>query len=238
MTALDICLCQEFQGHFCFRHICNLEQATARSRKLQRAGWILCPRGTASRLSQVHPSRYLHRQLQFLILSSLVPALSWVLVECTGQLPLEMTDTRHKDPFLSYWETLSFFNGEGTQKWRRERSDCVLHPQPSEKGEVLVPQSCPTLRPHALKPTRFPRLWDSPGKSMEWIAIPFSRGSSRPRSPALQAGSLPSEAAGKPTRSQIAVYFSTESPRMEGVRFHNSNSTSDGKSNLSSYVFL
>ena len=165
MTALDICLCQEFQGHFCFRHICNLEQSTARSRKLQRAGWILCPRGTASRLSQVHPSRYLHRQLQFLILSSLVPALSWVLVECTGQLPLEMTDTRHKDPFLSYWETLSFFNGEGTQKWRRERSDCVLHPQPSEKGEVLVPQSCPTLRPHALKPTRFPHLWDSPGKS-------------------------------------------------------------------------
>lgn len=147
----------KFQGHSCFRHICNLEQSTAKSRKLQRAGWILSLRRAARRLSQVHPPRYLHSQLQFLILSSLVPALSWVLVEGTGQLPLEMTDTRHKDPFLSYWETLSFFNGEETQKWRREGSDCVLHPQPNEKGEVLVAQLCSTLRPHALKPTRFPQ---------------------------------------------------------------------------------
>ena len=37
---------------------------------------------------------------------------------------------------------------------------------------------------------------------LEWVAIPFSRGSSRPRiksiSPALQADSLPSEPSGKP----------------------------------------
>ena len=38
---------------------------------------------------------------------------------------------------------------------------------------------------------------DFPGKEMEWVAIPFSRGSSQPRidaaSPALQAVSLPSD---------------------------------------------
>ena len=33
---------------------------------------------------------------------------------------------------------------------------------------------------------------------LDWIAIPFSRGSSQPRSPALQADSLPSEPPGKP----------------------------------------
>ena len=26
-------------------------------------------------------------------------------------------------------------------------------------------QSCPTLRPHGLQPTRLPRPWDSPGKN-------------------------------------------------------------------------
>ena len=53
--------------------------------------------------------------------------------------------------------------------------------------------------------------WSPPGFSvrgilqariLEWVAIPFSRGSSRPRmepgSSALQAGSLPSEPPGKP----------------------------------------
>ena len=32
---------------------------------------------------------------------------------------------------------------------------------------------------------------------LEWVAIPFSKGSSQPRSPALQADSLPSEPTGK-----------------------------------------
>ena len=40
-------------------------------------------------------------------------------------------------------------------------------------------------------------LWDSPGKNTEWVAIPFSRGSSWPRdepgSPALQVDALTSE---------------------------------------------
>ena len=33
------------------------------------------------------------------------------------------------------------------------------------KRESEVAQSCPTLRPHGLQPTRLLRPWDSPGKS-------------------------------------------------------------------------
>ena len=33
---------------------------------------------------------------------------------------------------------------------------------------------------------------------LEWVPVPFSRGSSQPRSPALQADSLPAEPPGKP----------------------------------------
>ena len=57
-------------------------------------------------------------------------------------------------------------------------------PGKSPKVKVLVTQLCLIL-------------YESPGSSvhgilqariLEWVAIPFSRGSSQPRSPALQAG--------------------------------------------------
>ena len=35
-------------------------------------------------------------------------------------------------------------------------------------------QSCPTLRPHRRQPTRLCRPWDSPGTTLEWVAISFS----------------------------------------------------------------
>jgi len=69
---------------------------------------------------------------------------------------------------------------------------------------VLVAESCLTL----CNPTDC-RL---PGSSVhgilqakrpEWVAIPFSRGSSQPRSPAFQADSLLSELPGKPLLSTI-----------------------------------
>ena len=34
------------------------------------------------------------------------------------------------------------------------------------KRESEVAQSCPTLRPHGLQPTRLLRPWDFPGKSI------------------------------------------------------------------------
>ena len=81
---------------------------------------------------------------------------------------------------------------------------------------VLVAQSCPTLSDHM---DRSP-----PGSSvhgilqariLEWVAIPFSRGSSQtgiePRSTALQADSLPSELSEKSLKHCISCkldYFS------------------------------
>ena len=38
---------------------------------------------------------------------------------------------------------------------------------------------------------------------LEWVAFPFSRGSSQPRSPALQADSLPAEPQGKPKNTGV-----------------------------------
>ena len=63
----------------------------------------------------------------------------------------------------------------------------------SESGSVMSDSS----RPHG----RY-SPWNSPGRILEWVAFPFSRGSSQPRdqtgSRALQAGSLPVEPQGKP----------------------------------------
>ena len=42
---------------------------------------------------------------------------------------------------------------------------------------------------------------------LEWVAIPFSRGLSQPRSPALQVDSLPAEPQGKPTNAGEGSLF-------------------------------
>ena len=80
------------------------------------------------------------------------------------------------------------------------------------KVKVLLAQSCPTLCN--------PMDCSLPGSSvrgilqariLEWVAIPFSRGSSRfrdqTRSPTLQADPLPSELAGKPIFYHIWIYL-------------------------------
>ena len=46
----------------------------------------------------------------------------------------------------------------------------------------LVVKSCPTLwQLHGLQSTRLLCLWDSPGKTLEWVAISFSSGSFQSR---------------------------------------------------------
>ena len=42
-------------------------------------------------------------------------------------------------------------------------------------------QSCLSLWTYGLHPTRVLYPWDSPGKTMEWVAMSSSRGSSQPR---------------------------------------------------------
>ena len=71
---------------------------------------------------------------------------------------------------------------------------------------VLVTQSCPTLPdPMDCGPPGSSVLGISQARILEWVAIPFSRGSSphqgiEPGSPALQADSLLPELPGKPAQ--------------------------------------
>ena len=62
----------------------------------------------------------------------------------------------------------------------------------------LVAQWCPTLWPHGLEPARFLCLWISPGKNTGVDCHSLLQGI-KPRTPALQADSLPSDLPGKPT---------------------------------------
>ena len=57
-------------------------------------------------------------------------------------------------------------------------------------SEVKVAQPCPTL----CNPMAYTVHGILQARILEWVAFPFSRGSSQPRSPALQADSLPAEA--------------------------------------------
>ena len=65
-------------------------------------------------------------------------------------------------------------------------------------SEVKVAQSCLTL----CDPTDYTALGILQARRLEWVAFPFSRGllnpGIEPRSPALQADSLPVEPPGKP----------------------------------------
>ena len=65
---------------------------------------------------------------------------------------------------------------------------------PRAPKHVSATQSCPTLcEPMDCSPPGFSVHGILQTKILEWVATPFSRGSSWPRSPALQADSLPSE---------------------------------------------
>ena len=61
-------------------------------------------------------------------------------------------------------------------------------------SEVKVDSSCPTL----YDPLDFTVHGILQARILEWGAFPFSRGSSQPRSPTLQADSLPAEPQGSP----------------------------------------
>ena len=71
-------------------------------------------------------------------------------------------------------------------------------PYTTEGSEVKVAQSCPTL----CDPMVYIVHGILQARILEWVAFPFSRGSSQPRDrtqvSALQADSLPAEPPGKP----------------------------------------
>ena len=68
-----------------------------------------------------------------------------------------------------------------------------------ESPKVKVAQSCLTLRD--LKDHTFHRILQA--RIQEWVAFPFSRGSSQPSSLALQADSLPAEPQRKPKNTGV-----------------------------------
>ena len=71
------------------------------------------------------------------------------------------------------------------------------------KLKVKVAQSCPTFC-DPMDYTVHGILW---ARILEWVAFPFSRGSSnpgiKPRSPTLQVDSLPAEPLGKPKKTGV-----------------------------------
>ena len=96
------------------------------------------------------------------------------------------------------------------------------------------PQSCQTLWPCGLRPTRLLPPWNSPGKSIG-VGCHFLSGDLpdpgiEPRSPALQADSLPFEPPGKPILWSINSYsynhpiasvpFTLLDKRISGTVFH------------------
>ena len=70
-------------------------------------------------------------------------------------------------------------------------------------SEVKVAQSCPTL----CDPMDYILHGILQARILEWVAVTFSRGSSNPgiepRSPSLQADSLPAESQGKPKNTGV-----------------------------------
>ena len=88
-----------------------------------------------------------------------------------------------------------------------ENQKYVQHPSPHESPPsvrmlccCLGAHSCPTMRPYSPPGSSVHGILQA--RRLEWVAMPFFRGSSQPRieprSPALQADSLPAEPQGKP----------------------------------------
>ena len=70
------------------------------------------------------------------------------------------------------------------------------------KVKVKVTQSCPTL----CNPMDYTVYGILQARTLEWVAFPFLRGSSQPRSPALQVDSLPAELKGSPRKLEWVAY--------------------------------
>ena len=81
------------------------------------------------------------------------------------------------------------------------------------QGQVKVTQSCLTL----CDPVDYTVHGILQARILEWVAVPFSRGSSQPRdqtqSPTLQADLLPAEPPGKPSLGQDHIKASTGEER-------------------------
>ena len=85
---------------------------------------------------------------------------------------------------------------------------CKVDNHISCEVKVKVTQLCPAV----CDPMNYTVHGIFQGRILEWVAFPFSRGSSQPRSPTLKAASLPAEPRGKPYYYVIKLnyYFVTK----------------------------
>ena len=98
-------------------------------------------------------------------------------------------------PFIATWMDLEIISSYWS-KSNRERqipynvtyiwnlkydTNESIYKSESGKVKMLVAQSFLTLRPHGLYSTRLLCPWDFQARILEWVVIPFSRGSSWPR---------------------------------------------------------
>ena len=67
-----------------------------------------------------------------------------------------------------YWENREEWTAQG--HWATLESRSLRHLAAAAKSL----QSCPTVWPHRRQPTRCPHPWDSPARTLEWVAISFS----------------------------------------------------------------
>ena len=70
----------------------------------------------------------------------------------------------------------------------------IWHAESESEIHSVVSDS---LWPHGLYP------WNSPGQILEWVAFPFSRGSSQSRDPTLRVDSLPAKPQEKPKNTGV-----------------------------------
>ena len=78
--------------------------------------------------------------------------------------------------------------------------------QPTSAATLRVPQLCPTLcDPMGCSLPGFSVHGILQARILEWVTVSFSRGSSRPRDPALEADTLTSEPPEKPPYIELAA---------------------------------
>ena len=81
-------------------------------------------------------------------------------------------------PIMSFWGNQQTDTGK-CEPWALSTRQMQL--QVGAEAHKICAQLCPTLRPRGPQPTRLLCLRDFPGQNAEWVAVPFSRVSSRPR---------------------------------------------------------
>ena len=117
--------------------------------------------------------------------SGSIPGWGTRVPHAAGQLS-PLTTTRHYRSLLPAMET----RHSHKQKQNKPRKETSTHCKPTVVVDALVVKSCPTLcNPMDCSPPGSSIHGISQVRILEWVAIPFCRGSSQPMSPAWQVDS-------------------------------------------------